>query len=86
MFLNLDGSGVAAGKLAPHGGGYAAAQYTAKTWERFHIRRQRDQNGIVAIESAAFPGRFMRVDGDKSEVNVQGIIGPWELFEILTVG
>ena len=86
MFLNLDGNGVAAGKATPPGGGYAAAQYTARDWERFHIRRQSDQNGIVAIESAAFPGRFMRVDGGKSEVNVQGTVGAWELFEILTVG
>lgn len=82
VFLSLDGNGVEAGVTTGPGGGSVAAQYTAKDWEKFLIRRQDDNTSIVAIESAAFPGRFLRVNGDANEVNVQGTVGPWEKFRL----
>lgn len=81
-YLRLDGNGVKAGVNAP--GGTVNTQYGAQGWEKFHIRRQDDNSAIVAIESAAFPGRYLRAD-DRNAVNAQGVVLGWEKFEILVV-
>ena len=86
VYLSLDGNGVQAGVLISSGGGSVAAQYTALAWEKFKIRRQDNSTGIVAIESAAFAGRYLRVDGGQNVVNVQGKVDVWEQFELITVG
>ena len=78
-YLRLDGNGVRAGVNAP--GGTVNTQYGSLGWEKFHIRRQDDSTPIVAIESASFPGRFLRVD-NRNVANVQGVNLSWEKFEI----
>lgn len=86
-FLRLDGSGVQAGKLYGPGAGTVNAQFGAGEWERFRLVKKNvsgpQKRGIVAIESAAFTGRFLRA-ADK--VNVQGVFNVNEEFEILIVG
>ena len=42
--------------------------------------------GVVGIESAAFPGRFLRLDAIAGTVNAQGVFMAYEEFEILVVG
>jgi len=87
VFLSMDGSNVPAGVITFPGGGSVAAQYTARGWEKFHIRRQDTTSTVVAIESAAFPERFLRSndqDGHKV-VNVQGRVDTCEKFEVLVL-
>lgn len=83
-FLRLDGTGVPAGFNKPGGGGTVNSQYEIADWERFYIRRQDDTTAFVAIESAAFPGRYLRVDSAKN-ANVQGVVLNWEKFEIVVL-
>ena len=85
VFLRLDGSGVTAGVITPPGGGVVNGQFGSITLERFKIVKK-GRDGIVGIESNSFPGRFLRMNGDKNEVNVQGQLGPSEEWEILVVG
>ena len=82
-YLRLDGTGVTAGSTSD--GGTVNAQFGAFGWEKFHIRRTDDTTGIVAIESAAFPGRYLRADSG-NKLNVQGSVMGWEKFEIEVVG
>lgn len=84
-FLRLDGSKVPAGELTEPGGGVVNAQFGSSTLERFKIVKK-GQDGIVGIESAAFPGRFLRMDGDKNVVNVQGQMLTLEELAIVVVG
>ena len=86
VYLSLDGNGVDAGVRTDSGGGSVAAQYTALAWEKFKIHRIDDNTGTVAIESAAFRGRYLRVDGNENVVNVQGVAQSWEHFELLVLG
>lgn len=86
VFLSLDGNGVKPKVRIAAGGGSVAAQYTALAWEKFHIRRISDNNAEAAIESAHFPGRYLRLDEPHNVVNVQGVIEDWEHFEIIVVG
>ena len=86
VYLSLDGNGVQPGIRTDSGGGSVAAQYGAYTWEKFHIRRIDDTTGTIAIESAHFPGRYLKVDGDHNTVNVQGVVAAWEQFEIVVLG
>jgi len=90
VFLRLDATGVAAGHYLPSGGGIVNAQFTARSSERFRIHRKPDPlgtyQGIVGIESAAFPGRYLRLDGSTGRVNVQGVFEKYEEFRILVVG
>ena len=90
VFIRLEGNEVEAGKLLPPGGGTVNAQYTALTLERFKIHKKADPagkyQGIVGIESAASPGRYLRLDGNANKVNVQGVFKTLEEFKILVVG
>ncbi|KIJ91840.1 hypothetical protein K443DRAFT_14055 [Laccaria amethystina LaAM-08-1] len=90
VFLRLDASGVTAGQNLASGGGTVNAQYTARSLERFKIQKQADAagtyQGIVGIESAASPGRYLRLDGSANKVNVQGVFKTYESFKILDVG
>ena len=90
VFLRLEGNEVEAGKLLPPGGGTVNAQYTALTLERFKIHKKDDPagkyQGVVGIESAAYPGRYLRVDVKANKVNVQGVFKTLEEFKILVVG
>ena len=90
VFLRLDGTGVAAGQNLPNGGGRVNAQFTARSFERFKIHPKPGHagtfQGIVGIESAAFPGRYLRLDGSTGTVNVQGVFEAYEEFKILVVG
>ena len=90
VFLRLDGNGVDKDKLYPSGGGTVNAQFTALTLERFKIHKKDDPagkyQGVVGIESAAYPGRYLRVDVKANKVNVQGVFRTLEEFKILVVG
>lgn len=85
VFLRLDGSNVH-GPSAP-GAGVVNCQFTAGPYEKFWLRPQ--PGGTVAIELAAFPGVFLRMDGSgvthpiasgAGVVNAQFGAGPYEQF------
>ena len=84
VYLSLDGNGVNAGVGTDFGGRSLAAQFGAYAWEKYRIRHT--HGGTVAIESAAFGGRYIRVDGNANVVNVQGVAREWEHFEIVVIG
>ncbi|EDR01504.1 uncharacterized protein LACBIDRAFT_291363 [Laccaria bicolor S238N-H82] len=90
VFLRLEATGVAAGQLLGPGGGTVNAQFTARSLERFKIHKKDDPagkyQGVVGIESAANPGRFLRVDVSANKVNVQGVFKSLEEVKILVVG
>jgi len=90
IFLHLDVTGVATGHYLPSGGGIVNAQFTACSSKQFKIHRNPDPlgtyQGIVGIESAAFPGRYLRLDGSTGVVNVQGVFKKYKEFRILVVG
>ncbi len=86
IFLRMDGSEVT--KFMPSGGGTVNCQVKAGPWEKFNIEKQ--ANGTYTIESIAFPGVYLRMDGrgvNESNpiggvVNCQLGAGPWEKFKI----
>ncbi|MGU3473205.1 hypothetical protein ACLBWT_18915 [Paenibacillus sp. D51F] len=87
VFLRLDGSGVT--KPSGPGGGVVNCQYTAGPYEKFRLTQQ--PNGSTALESVAFPGVFLRMDGSGvthasdsggGKVNGQFTAGPYEQFII----
>ncbi|SMO67776.1 fascin domain-containing protein [Gracilimonas mengyeensis] len=88
VFLRLDGSGVT--NFMPDGGGEVNCQVTAGPWEKFKLAKGSD--GYYTIESIAFPGVFLRMDGrNVSEANPTGGVvncqfgaGPWEKFKLTT--
>ncbi|KIL59685.1 hypothetical protein M378DRAFT_996318 [Amanita muscaria Koide BX008] len=91
VYLRLDGSKVKQGDKLPDGGGVVNCQFGSLTAEKFKIVQKKPANpnqyaGIVGIESNEFPGRFLRVNGAKDQVNVQGSMGSFEEWEILVVG
>jgi hypothetical protein len=90
VYIRLDGSNVPKDTKIPPGGGVVNGQYTAHSWEKFRIHKKDSEyhqyKAVVGIESAAFPGRFLRLDGHKGVVNVQGVFKSLEEFEILVVG
>lgn len=88
VFLRMDGHGVC--RTTGPGGGKINCQFDAHSWEKFKLVRQSD--GTVAIESAAFPGVFLRMDGTGvseftgpggGTVNCQHSVGPFETFRIM---
>ncbi|KAM6493130.1 hypothetical protein JOM56_011264 [Amanita muscaria] len=91
VYLRLDGANVKQGDDLLNGGGVVNCQFGSLTSEKFKIVQKKPANpnqyaGIVGIESNEFPGRFLRVNGAKDEVNVQGVMGSFEEWEILVVG
>ncbi|WP_327090202.1 hypothetical protein OIE66_06155 [Nonomuraea sp. NBC_01738] len=87
VYLRMDGSTVTT--TTDSGSGRVNCQYgNPGTYEKFHVRDQAD--GSVALESAAFPKVFLRVDGaavtsyqgpGSGTVNCQyGGAGPYEKF------
>jgi nucleoside phosphorylase len=71
------------------GGGVVNCQLSVGPWEQFRIEAQND--GTVAIASAAFAGAYLRLDARNYNdptadgggiVNCQLSIGPWEKFRI----
>ncbi|MBO9558688.1 MAG: Vps62-related protein [Caulobacter sp.] len=90
VFLRLDGAGVT--KPVGPGGGVANAQFTAGPYEKFRLVPNAD--GTQSIASTAFPGVYLRLDGQGvthpvgpggGVVNGQFGIGPWEKFNIAEV-
>lgn len=83
--LRLDSSGVTASVAA--GGGMVNCEYLGSRWARFHLHSE--PGDIVSIESAAFRGIFLRMDGSGvtrflddggGTVNCQFGAGPYEKF------
>ena len=83
VYLSADGNGVKTG--VSNMGGSVAAQYTAQAWEKFKLRRIDNNTALISIESAAFPGRYLALDGIKKDCKVQGVIQEWEQFEIIVM-
>lgn len=86
VVLRLDGNGVVVPPIGS-GGGTVNAQFGVSLWERFVLHPQ--PSGTVAIESVAFPGVYLRLDGSGvvvpsgsggGTVNAQSTVGPWEEF------
>lgn len=86
VYLSLDGSDVTPGVLYGDGGGSVASQVGIKAWEKFRIGRQDCATPTVTVESAAFPGRYLRTSGPICFPNVQGVPESFEEFEVLVVG
>jgi len=87
-FLRLDGNGVT--QFSAPGAGTVNAQGYVGPWEKFHIRPM--GNLQVAIESANFPGVFLRMDGSGvtapvgpggGKVNCQFGARSWERFYLV---
>ena len=87
VYLRMDGRGVTA-PVAP-GGGVVNCQYGAYGWEQFTLVPQAD--GTVAIQSVAYPGVYLRLDGREvtqpvgpgaGVVNCQFGVGAWEKFRM----
>ncbi|KAM6501628.1 hypothetical protein JOM56_001605 [Amanita muscaria] len=89
VYLRLDGAKVKQGDKLPDGGGIVNCQFGSFTAEKFKIHKKpanpNQYSGIVGIESNEFPGRFLRVNGAKDQVNVQGVMASFEEWEILVV-
>lgn len=87
IYLRLDGANVTAGSTVA--GGVVNCQFSSRPYEKFIIRRKTvpagTYSGIVGIESAAFPGRFLRLTGNGGEFNVQGSMTSNEEFYILVL-
>jgi len=89
VYLRMDGSGLSAPNSA--GAGTVNCAFGVGAWERFHKRPQPD--GSIALESAAFPGVYLRMDAQDvgtvglpagvGTVNCQVGVGPWEKFFLL---
>ena len=83
--MSLDGTNVQANVGDGSGGGEVKAQFGALAWEKYKIVRTAVA-GAVAIESVAFPGRFLRLGGSDKMANVQGMALSMEQFEIVVIG
>lgn len=88
-FLRMDGSGVT--QFTAPGAGTVNAQGYVGAWERFQLRPV-GSDLRVNIESAAFPGVFLRMDGSGitkpsgpggGKVNCQFGAHSWEQFRLL---
>jgi phospholipase C len=87
IFLRMDGTGVTTS--TDNGGGTVNCQFGTGSWTYFLVRPQAD--GTYAFESAAFPGVFLRMDGNGvpttmaggGTVNCQYTAGPWEKYNLL---
>jgi len=87
VYLRMDGTGVTA--ATDNGSGKVNCQYMAGSSEKYKIRAQAD--GSFALESAAFPNVFLRLDGrgvttqttnGGGMVNCQlGPPGPYEKYQ-----
>lgn len=87
VFLRMDGNGVTTfnGKNL----GTVNCQFGAYGWEHFRLHKQ--DNGSYTIESATFPGVFLRMDGNNvksfsgsgsGSVTCQFTARSWEQFRI----
>lgn len=90
VYLRMDGSSVT--QFVPGGGGIVNCQYGPAAYERFNLLPQGD--GSVAIESAHFPGVYLRMDGTGMSsfnpngggvVNCQVDIAAYEKFMIVPI-
>jgi|tagenome__1003787_1003787.scaffolds.fasta_scaffold20139235_1 hypothetical protein len=90
VYLRMDGRGVKS--TTDSGAGVVNCAYGVGPWERFHERPQPD--GTVALESAAFPGVYLRMEAagihefaasGGGMVNCQFGAGPWERFHLRDV-
>ena len=90
VYIRMDGSSVKSKQL--NGGGVVNAQVGAQAWEKFKLHPSGE--GKVTIESAQFPGVFLRMDGRNvprggnggGVVNCQWGAGEWEQFKIHGIG
>lgn len=87
VYLRMDGSGVSA--PIGSGGGTVNCQFGVGPWEEFKLELQND--GTFAIASIAYPGVYLRMDGNGvtaptgpggGTVNCQFGVGPWEKFKL----
>ncbi|KAF8431726.1 hypothetical protein BGX38DRAFT_1228189 [Terfezia claveryi] len=95
VYLRLEGREGAAGTKVAKGFGTVNGQFGRYSHETFKIVPA--PVGVplplpplhaptIAIESVAFPGRFLRLDADTDVVNVQGVPRTFEHLEIVVLG
>ena len=85
VYLRLAPGDVGQGSLVMPGGGKVNAQYGCFANEKFRMRMADGEKGarrIVWIESNHCPGRYLRMGNN---VNVQGIMGVLEEFQIIPI-
>ena len=93
-YLRLDGYGLfSKKKITDRGQGTVNCQSTAQAWEFFNIILDSTVSGKVNIQSAEFPGVFLRMDagcvsedhpdGDLGSVNAQWTADSFERFELV---
>ncbi|KAF8457040.1 hypothetical protein BDZ91DRAFT_767322 [Kalaharituber pfeilii] len=85
VYLRADALGLAEGNWRWFGGGVINCQYSCGANEKFRIHKI-GSGGEVAIEPAAFPGRYLRVNGMNPEgINLQAVRTGWEKFFLVLV-
>ncbi|KAF8461554.1 hypothetical protein BDZ91DRAFT_737077 [Kalaharituber pfeilii] len=83
VYIRADACGLGPGDFSWVGGGKVNFQYSCGEREKFRIHRAGDQ-GEVAIESVAFPGRYLRLDGLMQDaITLQGKLNWWEKFYLI---
>lgn len=84
VYLSANGSAVLPGILVKGGGGTVSCQRHCGDSEKFWIHEC--EHGRVGIEPILFPGRFLRLDGNKRDsLNLQGVKSWWENFYLVVV-
>ena len=87
VYLRMDGNRVT--RFVGPGGGVVNCQFRAGPWEMFKVNHVGSCN--YSIESAQFPGVYLRMDGNGvtesvgpggGTVNCQFGAGPWEMFKL----
>jgi len=89
VFLRMDGR--EAKSFEPAGSGIVNCQYGTSAWERFNVKEQ--PNGLFTIESAAFPGVYLRIDGNNPSNEEKGFgavtcqfgAGLYEVFHLINL-
>ena len=89
IYLKMDGSGVTA--FSGHGGGTVNCRFGVGPWERFKLNCIDTTSCSYSIESVAFPGVYLRMDGNRvtahspdggGTVNCQFGVHPFEKFQL----
>ena len=83
-YLRASGLGVPPG-TDTNAGGIVNAQFGVSTHERYFIREQAAGSGSAGLELAAWPGRYLRLQAETDQLNVQGVMGVHEVFYIIAI-
>ncbi|KAF8451588.1 hypothetical protein BDZ91DRAFT_686911 [Kalaharituber pfeilii] len=86
VYMRAEARGLGPGQFWNDGGGVVNCQYGCGALEKFWIRGAGNQ-GEVAIEPVANPGRYIRLDGNYYQaICLQGVRSHWEKFYLVILG